>query len=268
MAIVNVYTHTQDCERVIAHGALMCYSDLNYEERVEKLMNEDPNKWVNMIMDLGHYSVLEHASITFSIDGISRAATHQLVRHRIASPSQRSQRYVFEGDFEFYTPKEIECDKELDEVYFNTMSTITGAYQYLMNNVVCATCKDGKADESGFCEINSCPHGKKKRAQELARYVLPNACESSILETFNFSSLINLFSQRMCMRADDEIRDIAHDMYKLAVEICPTVFSKVGPKCKNLLYCPENKMQHPKCKGKIKTKNEVREILKTLNIKL
>ena len=165
--------------------------------------------------------------------------THQLVRHRIASYSQKSQRYVSEDNFEYIMPKAIAESSFCSDVFKDTMKTINDAYKDIEN------CLKNKFTEE-FINIgmdDKTAENKAKRiAAENARAVLPNACETKIIVTMNARSLFNFFRHRCCNRAQDEIRELATEMYKLVYAIAPNIFKYSGPSCVVLGRCPEGKM--------------------------
>lgn len=160
-----------------------------------------------------HDSVLEHWSATFAIEGISRACSHQLVRHRLASYSQQSQRYVNMGGFEYVTPESIENWNCVNEYEY-----IMGEIQHIYNHLV----KMGVPEED-------------------ARYILPNACCTNIVVTMNARELRHLLGMRLCKRAQWEIRELAERMLELLKDECPELFEDIGPQCMRLGYCPEAK---------------------------
>jgi thymidylate synthase (FAD) len=168
---------------------------------------------------MGHASVLEHVVLTFGVEGISRAASHQLVRHRIASYSQQSQRYVT-GDFGYVTPQTIgeaaprkgkKGAPGLAELFHDHMEKSAALYATLVEGGIPA---------------------------EDARFVLPNASGTRLLVTMNARELHHFFALRLCNRAQWEIRDAAMSMYRLAVEQAPLLFENAGPGCVRG-RCPE-----------------------------
>lgn len=168
-----------------------------------------------------HDSVLEHWSATFAIEGISRACSHQLVRHRVASYSQVSQRYVNMDGFEYVTPESISRRRDGDcDPYFYLQE-----YEHLMEEI--SKLYKGMVD-AGIPE-------------EDARYILPNACCTNIVVTMNARELRHFLGLRLCSRAQKEIRELAERMLELLKEECPVLFEDVGPKCQRLGYCPEAK---------------------------
>lgn len=226
---VQLLAYTPDPERVVATAAKLCYSSSDIGSLMENLTEERTAKFIDMLVSIGHESPIEHVSFTFGIEGISRACSHQLVRSRIASYSQRSQRYVSEAQFDFITPPLIEADSDLNAMYFEYMMRTQQFYDYLVD------------------------HGIPK---EDARYILPNACSTSIVVTMNARSLFNFFKHRCCNRAQEEIRNLANEMLRLCKEVAPQIFKYAGPSCVTLGRCPEGKMS---C-GKI---NEMKERYKT-----
>ena len=190
-------------------------------------MDDDNSKALMHALSSGHDSIAEHMTFTFAIEGISRACSHQLVRHRMASYSQQSQRYVEVNPFTYVKPKSIEDNDDACEVYDNIMMEIYGAYAELLR-------------------LYDIP-------EEDARYILPNACKTNIIVTMNARELRHFFSLRCCERAQWEIKQVADMMLALVKEVAPTLFEDAGARCKQLGYCPEKKG----C-GKAK-KKEVRE---------
>jgi thymidylate synthase (FAD) len=166
---------------------------------------------ISEITGLGHHSVIEHASFTFSIEGVSRALTHQLVRHRIASFSQQSQRYVSIKEPNYVTPPSVAKDEELKEKFDSAMSAAWLVYRELVEKV----------------------------PAEDARYVLPNACTTNV--TMNARELWHFLSLRTCSRAQWEIREVAEEMLRLLKDASPRIFSEAGPPCVRG-PCPEGKL--------------------------
>lgn len=182
---------------------------------------------------------MEHASFTFGIEGISRACSHQLVRHRIASYSQKSQRYVNENQFEFVTPPEIESLPEAKEEFDRVMDEITQSYAKIADML---TEKHKAEFISEGMDEKSAASKARKLANEDARFLLPNACETKIIVTMNVRSLFNFFRHRCCNRAQWEIRAVANEMLRLCLEVAPNIFKYAGPSCVAEGKCPEGKM--------------------------
>ncbi|MGE4317682.1 MAG: FAD-dependent thymidylate synthase [Deferribacterales bacterium] len=209
---VKLIANTQDGELVSALAAKLCYSDSDIDGLKEKLEVKEQSDFIRKIVSIGHHSVLEHLNFTFGVEGVSRALTHQLVRHRIASFSQKSQRYVGHGDsFQYVVPKTIEADENLLAEYDKAMDEIGKIYDRLAKAGVPA---------------------------EDARYILPNGCETKIIITMNARELLHFFSVRCCERAQWEIRDMSFEMLKLAKKAAPAVFENAGPGCSRGA-CPE-----------------------------
>ncbi len=224
--VVKLYRTTPDPEGTIAAAAKLCYA-----ESVEGLLEQDrasAGKFVRKLFELGHHSPIEHASFTFYIEGVSRAMTHQLVRHRLASYSQRSQRYVGHGDFDYVIPPQLEGKAVKLE------GKSTGAVEYFRETM--------EMLGERYRRLNRALGGAGESSNEDARYVLPNACETKIFVTMNARELIHFLEQRLCTRAQWEIRGVAEMMLALARKACPSVFNYVGPKCIRHGGCPEGKM--------------------------
>lgn len=207
---VKLLAYTQNADSICAAAGKSCYSEKSSMDLVDQ---GDPEKVLGKIVGMGHHSVIEHASFTFSVEGVSRSLTHQLVRHRIASFSQQSQRYVPLNEPTFVTPHTVENDPELKKIYDETMRTIWDAY--------------GKLQE--------------KIPAEDARYVLPNGCTTNITITMNARELLHFFSLRCCNRAQWEIREMSDEMLRLCKEVSPTIFKNAGPPCVRG-PCPEGKL--------------------------
>jgi thymidylate synthase (FAD) len=229
---VKLMTHTPNPEAVIASAARLCYSSATIDDLMKKSEDdESTRKYIDMLMSLGHESPIEHVSFTFGIEGISRACSHQLVRHRIASYSQKSQRYVNETQFEYVTPEAIASDSVTKDVYDETMQLLQGRYDFIRAGLIQKYVKDGMDEKAA-----------EKKANEDARMVLPNACCTSIVLTMNIRSLFNFFKHRCCNRAQWEIRDVADEMLRQCMEVAPNIFKYAGPDCVTKGKCSEGKM--------------------------
>ncbi|MBP0961467.1 MAG: FAD-dependent thymidylate synthase [Oscillospiraceae bacterium] len=250
---VTLITHTPDPEKTIATAAKLCYSPCDIDTISDDLTPEKIESFVTMLASIGHESVMEHVSFTFGIEGISRACSHQLVRHRIASYSQKSQRYVNEDGFEFITPPEIAADAEAKAEFDRSMAALTESYSKIASIL---TEKHTKTFMEQGMEEKEARSKAVKKANEDARFVLPNACETKIVVTMNVRSLFNFFRHRCCSRAQWEIKAVADEMLKLCREVAPNVFKNAGPSCL-AGKCPEGKMT---C-GKI---NEMKEFYRNL----
>ena len=250
---VTLITHTPDPEKTIATAAKLCYSPCDIDTISDDLTPEKIESFVTMLASIGHESVMEHVSFTFGIEGISRACSHQLVRHRIASYSQKSQRYVNEDGFEFITPPELAADAEAKAEFDRSMAALTESYSKIASIL---TEKHTKTFMEQGMEEKEARSKAVKKANEDARFVLPNACETKIVVTMNVRSLFNFFRHRCCSRAQWEIKAVADEMLKLCREVAPNVFKNAGPSCL-AGKCPEGKMT---C-GKI---NEMKEFYRNL----
>lgn len=227
---VKLLAHTENPERIIATAAKLCYSSSDIEHIHEGLDEEKTEKFLQRLIDLGHESPLEHVSFTFGVEGVSRALLAQITRHRIASYSVKSQRYVTEGQFQYIVPPNVAADKKASEIYIKTMENLQRQYDELTEILKNNHISEGMPEKAA-----------EKAAIEDARFVLPNACETKIVMTFNARSLINMFHHRCCERAQWEIRAMADEMLRLVKEIAPTLFKYAGPPCVSG-PCPEGKM--------------------------
>lgn len=235
---VKLLQYTPNCEQLIAAGAKLCYSSSGLDGLLDNLEKDNSDKFLKMLLSLGHESPIEHVTFTFGIDGVSRSLLAQLTRHRIASYTVKSQRYVKEGQFEYVIPPEIEKDEEARKIFLQTMEYEQKAYDDLTEIL---EKKHKKAFlEQGLDEKEATKKAEKKAIED-ARYVLPNACSTTLMMTFNARSLYNFFEHRCCERAQWEIREMADEMLKLVKEVAPTLFEKSGPPCLKGV-CPEGKM--------------------------
>ncbi len=211
---IELLTHTPEPELVVAAAARLCYSNSSIEALLEKSRTERES-FLEKITSLGHLSVLEHVSFSFGIEGISRACSHQLVRHRLASYSQQSQRYVSHRKrFSAVTPDSIAASPELAGRYQLMLDEIHGFYAEML--------------EAGI-------------PAEDARFILPNAATTKIVVTMNGRELLHFFSLRCCRRAQWEIQAMAKQMLKLVKPLAPILFAKAGPGCVRGA-CPEGAM--------------------------
>jgi thymidylate synthase (FAD) len=220
---VTLLAYTPDPDRAVAAAGRLCYAPVSAAELTETMSDDDVTRLVRGLVSSGHHSALEHASFTVAVDGVSRACTHQLVRHRVASYNQQSQRYVnFSHGDAFVVPPSVAANHEAEEVFVRAMSHAREAYDQLV--------------ELGMAEGRS-----RESAQEDARFVLPNAAESKIVVTMNARELRHFFAVRCCNRAQWEIRALAWELRGIVKQVAPALFFKTGPGC---LYgtCPEGKM--------------------------
>ncbi len=238
MARVYLLGHTPYPEHCVASAAKLCYSSSNIADLRNNLTDEKAAQFVEMLSEIGHESPIEHASFTFGIEGVSRALLAQITRHRMASFSVKSQRYVREGSFEYVTPPEIEAVPEAKAIYDEIMAEDQRRYDtlaaILKEKHIKTFIAEGK-DEKTATRL------AEKKAIEDARFVLPNACETQMIMTMNARSLMNFFRHRCCNRAQWEIKDVADQMLALVLQVAPNLFKNAGPSCVSG-PCPEGKM--------------------------
>ncbi|NLH95348.1 MAG: FAD-dependent thymidylate synthase [Synergistaceae bacterium] len=211
---VRLITWTPEADRLVAAAARLCYSPGSASELVSELKAGETDRLLKHLSRSGHLSPFEHASFVFGVDGISRACSHQLVRHRIASFSQQSQRYVRAEKAEVVIPRTVETNPEALPFFREAIRTAYAAYGELLARGV---------------------------PPEDARYVLPNACETHLVVTMNARELLHFFSLRLCKRAQWEIREVARQMLCLAREKAPGLFAIAGPGCLTRGGCPEER---------------------------
>ena len=242
MLHVTLIAHTPEPERVVAAAAKLCYSKVGATNLLDGLTEEKSARFLNMLSDLWHASPVEHASFTFAIEGVSRALLAQITRHRLASYSVQSQRYVRLDDFQFVVPPEVEQNPEAKKLFLDAMTAQGKAYLEL----AAALQKSRQAElmAEGLSEKEA-KRKAEKLANEDARFVLPNACETKMVVTMNARSLQNFFHLRCCSRAQWEIRELAEKMFELVYPVAPHIFAKSGPACVSG-PCPEGRM----CCGK------------------
>ncbi len=238
MAVVTLLAYTPEPEKTIAAAAKLCYSPAAIETIMDGLTEEKTASFVEMLAEIGHESPIEHASFTFGIEGVSRSFLAQITRHRIASYSVQSQRYVTEDHFEYVVPPEIESIPEAKAEFVQAMEECQRHYESL-TALLKEKHKQALLDE-GKIEKEA-DKAAQKKAIEDARFVLPNACDTKMVCTFNARSLFNFFSHRCCNRAQWEIRDVAEQMLCLVRNVAPHLFAHAGPPCLNG-PCPEGKM--------------------------
>ena len=210
---VKLIAHTPDADKLVAAAAKLCYAKSDVDTLMDNLTAEKVEDFIERLAELGHQSPIEHASYTFAVEGVSRALLAQLTRHRIASYSVQSQRYVDKGDFDYVIPPSIAARKETRIAFEGLMETANRYYEYL----------------SSYDDIPN----------EDARFVLPNACDTRIIFTMNARSLHNFFRLRCCNRAQWEIRAMADEMLKLCREVSPALFKNAGPSCAVTGKCSE-----------------------------
>ena len=220
---VILIAHTPEAEKVVAMAAKICYAkDVSIKKLQKKINDNDVSAFITKLLESGHESPFEHISFTFGIEGISRACSHQLVRHRMASFSQRSQRYCFEDGFNYIEPEDI--NENEDKIFRDFMRHSKEVYSKLIDKGV---------------------------KPEDARMVLPNACETKIIVTMNARELLHFFKLRCCKRAQKEIREVAFMMKNICRKVAPNVFQYAGPNCLKG-YCTEGEKSCMKDNDNIK----------------
>ena len=198
--MVKLLSYTRNADVVCGMASATCTGSTNWERALKTALKS------------GHDSVLEHCTFTFEISDISRACSHQLVRHRLASYSQESQRYVRNGQMAFTVPQSVEDNPTAKQLYHDLCETAGKVYLSLIGLGI---------------------------PQEDARYVLPNATCTRLTMTMNGRELMHFFALRCCQRAQWEIRELAEKMLELVKSVAPIIFSNAGASCVQLGYCPE-----------------------------
>ena len=222
---VILIAHTPEAEKVVAMAAKICYAkDVSIKKLQKKINDNDVSAFITKLLESGHESPFEHISFTFGIEGISRACSHQLVRHRMASFSQRSQRYCFEDGFNYIEPEDINENENEDKFFRDFMRHSKEVYAKWIDKGV---------------------------KPEDARMVLPNACETKIIVTMNARELLHFFKLRCCKRAQKEIREVAFMMKNICRKVAPNVFQYAGPNCLKG-YCTEGEKSCMKDNDNIK----------------
>jgi thymidylate synthase (FAD) len=225
---VELISYTPNPDKLVAAAAKLCYAKSDIDTLMDKLTPEKVEEFLKLLGDLGHESPIEHASFTFGIEGVSRTLLAQLTRHRIASFSVQSQRYVEKNHFSYITPPEIAAIPEAKELFEKTMAQDAEVYERLRALLVEKHTADNL--KAGM-EPSQAAYAAGKKANEDARFVLPNACDTRIIMTMNVRSLHNFFRLRCCNRAQWEIRELAIAMLKLCRQAAPLLFSGAGPSC-------------------------------------
>lgn len=231
---VTLLAHSPEAEKIVAAAAKLCYSPSDIETVMDGLTDEKTASFIEMLASIGHESPTEHVTFTFGIEGVSRSLLAQITRHRMASFSVQSQRYVREKMFEFVLPPEIEAVPEAKEEFLRAMEEDQQHYERLTDLL--------KQKYAGTMDAKAA----EKKAIEDARFVLPNACVTKMICTMNTRSLMNFFRHRCCNRAQWEIRELAEQMLREVVKVAPHLFAKAGPACYKGA-CPEGKMTCGKC---------------------
>ena len=200
----ELLSHTPQPERTVALAARLCYSARGVADLDAGFGDAEVASLLDKLLGMGHFSALEHAQFVFGIEGISRACSHQLVRHRIASYSQQSQRYVALNEVRAVVPPAVSGDPQKAARFQEKLEDIWAFYRELVD--------DGIAAED-------------------ARYILPNACETKLVVSMNARELRHFFRLRLCRRAQWEIRDLALAMLRAAAPAAPLLFRDAGPGC-------------------------------------
>jgi thymidylate synthase (FAD) len=218
---VKLLRYTADAERLCGTAALTTTKSGAPSDIFQKIDSDTAKAIIKRVTGYGHGSVAEHASFTFSLEGVSRAMTHQLVRHRIASYTQQSQRHVTYNTLDSYvTPPTIKENAEAKQEFNEILRKISETYQNLL---------------------------KMKIPKEDARFILPNAAKTNIIVTMNARELRHFFNVRCCARAQWEMREAATEMLRQVRKATPALFENAGPTCVELGYCTEGKMKPPDC---------------------
>ncbi|MEF9984268.1 MAG: FAD-dependent thymidylate synthase [Oscillospiraceae bacterium] len=238
MPKVQLISYTPEPVKTVAAAAKLCYSSSSIDTLMENLTDEKAESFVEMLSEMGHESPIEHASFTFAIEGVSRSLLAQITRHRIASYSVQSQRYVKEKSFEYVIPHEIEAIPEAKKSFVETMEMLQNSYESL--TAILSKKHYETFLESGMDE-KTAKRSAEKKAIEDARFVLPNACTTKMIVTMNARSLINFFNQRCCNRAQWEIQELADMMLAEVKKVALPLFKFAGPSCVKGA-CPEGKM--------------------------
>lgn len=229
---VELLTYTPDADKLVAAAARLCYAKSDIDTLMQSLTPEKVESFLKLLEQLGHESPIEHVSFTFGIEGVSRALLAQITRHRIASFSVQSQRYVSKASFEYILPPEIAACPEAKAEFIAAMEEDARHYEslraILLEKHYAAFLAEGKDEKTARSMA-------EKKANEDARFVLPNACDTRMIVTMNARELRHFFRLRCCNRAQWEIRALACEMLKLARTAAPLLFGKAGPAC---LYGP------------------------------
>lgn len=214
---VKLIGYSPKSEKIPAMAAKLTHS-ISKPEELENSSDMELKSILEHVINLGHTSVIEHTSFTFAISDVSRSLTHQLVRHRIASYAQQSQRYVNLKEPNYVVPPKISENESMNKAYQDTMNIIWDQYNKLLDMNIPA---------------------------EDSRYILPNAACTNIIVTMNARSLLNFFELRCCLHAQWEIRKLANMMLKILKKKAQIIFKNAGPTCKSKGYCSENKKDCP-----------------------
>lgn len=269
--IVELMSHTKDPERTVAVAAKLCYAGCSIDELRSKQTEDGIKEFISMLGDLGHESPFEHANFTFGIEGVSRITEQQLTRHRIASYSIQSGRYVTRKNARFYKPSDIAKYKVVSDIYDEAIEKAKSDYEAMIFGLMHAYCEELCKSKGVFLGGES-PYvfakrswpreysALEKRAAENARAIYPNALETKIIFTMNARSLHNFLKHRCCNRAQEEIRELAMVIRRTLIKEFPLLFKGAGPSCISGI-CPENSMQCKQFKKIIPTMKDVRRMI-------
>ena len=272
---VSLLSYTQNPEQVVAAAAKTCYSNTDIVKLMDGLGESEVQSFIGRLRTMGHESPFEHASLTFAIEGVSRSLLAQITRHRIASFSVASQRYIKGDRFGHVMPEAIRENPYAQRVFDDTMDEISRSYQnihaYLMSGylrerykdlIPCDNPKyfylsldayfDPRKGSDEYKSYRKVRNAAEKFANENARAVLPNATTTNFVVTMNARELFHFFSLRCCNRAQDEIRDLADKMLELCKSVAPSLFQDAGAPCMSGA-CPEGPMT---CGNPRKSKEE------------
>lgn len=214
---VELIGYTSDPEQNVVAAIRQCYASVGAKELKEKTTEEVKRRLIKQVINSGHTSTLEHASFTFAIDGVSRVTEIHLIRHRIASFSIQSGRYVKRGDAAYRVPPKIRNleNKKLLEKYLKHLENSQELYNELIDAGI-------PAEDARFCQ--------------------PQSVQVKIVMTMNARELLHFFSVRSCTRAQWEIREVAKQMLYLVKEVAPIIFENAGPPCVSEKICDQGKM--------------------------
>ena len=202
--LVKLIAFTPNPDKIAALAARTCYSGDTIKSIDETLTSDKIKYILNKVIKSGHHSTLEHVNFTFSIEGVSRVLLAQLTRHRIASFSVRSQRYVNHENATYYIPDTLSENFELKQKYDKCINDIKDLYKTFTGNNI---------------------------PIEDARYILPNSTTTSLIMTMNARELLHFFNLRCCKRAQTEIRNLANIMLRLVKKEAPIIFQNAGASC-------------------------------------
>ena len=235
---VKLLDLTENALALIYVACRQCYAEQFAGDIFDKTKDDQDKQaaFIRKIVSSGHESPLEHVKFTFAIEGVSRALTHQLVRHRMASYSQQSQRYVKENDFDYILPPSVESNPQAKIEFDKIMGLIQQSYTKISQLLA----GQGLSGET---------------ANQDARFVLPQAAETKIIVTMNCRELLHFFKHRCCARAQWEIRTLAEKMLSECKNRLPAVFAEAGAKCEALRFCPEGERF---CCGRFPVKEKAR----------